>query len=204
MKIKKFYNSNKRLTQVSIASLIIYMSYQVTMDLPEIIPYGDLIYNFFSELSLAFMGGFIFYILQVYIPEENKKDHIVESLSYHLKNLISELDELNAIQRNTSIFSKSPLINNINGNYIDYCDYFDYIKYKIDMVNRSCDIIYKNFIYLDDDLIVIINKLYNSEYVKNFLAMYSARKIVDKSVQVKNAINLDGYCSDLEYLKSYL
>lgn len=75
-KIKKFYVHNKALSLLGILSLIISILYIISIDWPEWY-YGlgnvfELIYN----LSLAYLGSLIFYIIQVYIPDTKRKKGI--------------------------------------------------------------------------------------------------------------------------------
>ncbi|MBT2156535.1 hypothetical protein KK425_03230 [Clostridioides difficile] len=51
--MKLFILSNKILTLAFCIATIIFVSYEVTKDLPEIIPYGDFIFNLLSQLSLS-------------------------------------------------------------------------------------------------------------------------------------------------------
>ena len=101
------------------------------------------------------------------------------------------------------MFSKSKLGILSNGQ-ITYLDYFEYVMNCIDKINRKCDVVYKNIIYLDDELVKIINKLYDSREVETFKLMYSLKSSIDKNIELHSVINLDEYCSDLEKLKSYL
>ncbi|CEO04845.1 Uncharacterised protein [[Clostridium] sordellii] len=71
--ISNFIKSNKILFGGFIIAAFIFISYELTMDWPEKFPHADFIYNLFSQLSLAYMGSLIFYIMQVYIPEERNK-----------------------------------------------------------------------------------------------------------------------------------
>ena len=201
--INKFCKSNKMLVYGFIISLVVYISYYITIDWPEIMPYGDLLYNLLSQLALAYMGGFIFYIMQVYIPEENKKKKIKQSISYAVQGLVEELEKLNNLSRDTIMFSQSRLLKLYNGK-ITYLDYFEFIRDSIDRINRKCDIVYKNIVYLDDELIKIINKLYDSKEIEGFNLMYYNKSSVSKNIQVHSVINLDEYCRDLGKLKSYL
>ena len=201
--IKKFYKSNKMLVWGFMISLVGYISYYITINWHEIIPYGGLTCNLLSQLALAYMGCFIFYIMQVYIPEENKKKKIKESISYGVQGLVKELEELNNLKRNPIMFSQSRLLKLDNGK-ITYLNYFEFIKDSIDRINRKCDIVYKNIMYLDDELIKIINKLYDSKEIEKFNLMYYNKSSVDKNIQVCSVIDLNEYCGDLGKLKSYL
>ena len=58
--------------------------------------------------------------------------------------------------------------------------------------------------YLDDELIKIINKLYDSKEIEKFNLMYYNKSSVDKNIQVCSVIDLNEYCGDLGKLKSYL
>lgn len=82
--ILKFIYSCKALTIGFVISFSIFISYELTMEWPELIPYGDFYYNLASQLGLAYMGSFVFYIIQVYIPELQNKKKLNETLTMRL------------------------------------------------------------------------------------------------------------------------
>lgn len=72
MKIKKeiniFLKENKLISFIALLSLLIYISYGVTDNLHEIFHGADYIYTLIKDLCLAYLGSYIFYIIQVYLP----------------------------------------------------------------------------------------------------------------------------------------
>lgn len=182
--ILKFIKTNKVLTIGVIISLIIFVSYELTMDLPEIIPYGDFIFNLASQLSLAYMGSFIFYIMQVYIPEENNKTKLVPRLKIKLNLIESSMrtpleflvktylgknnlenisqEEFYKISLNLNLSQKAPMI---KYGTMEYCNIHEYI---LEYISNSDKYIMNIFdtmtLNMDVELIEILDSINQSNY----------------------------------------
>lgn len=89
MKLKReTVKVNKVLKLLAIVSIIIELGYVLTRNMKEVFPGGDEIFNIFSNLSLAYISSFIFYILTVYIPEKRKKSIVDKYIKYHVKEIL--------------------------------------------------------------------------------------------------------------------
>ena len=66
--IKLFFKESKLISIFAFIFLTIYISYGLTNNVPEIFPGANYVYTLIKDLCLAFIGSYIFYIVQVYIP----------------------------------------------------------------------------------------------------------------------------------------
>lgn len=71
--MKRLFYHNKTLLILLFLSLIICLSYIITSNMTEAIPGIERWYIFLYDLALAYIASYMFYIVQVYIPEENLK-----------------------------------------------------------------------------------------------------------------------------------
>lgn len=186
---KKFIKSNKLLTISAIISIIFITVYQYTKDLPEYIQHMGPIYDIMNNLTLAYVGSFIFYILQVYIPE--RKNNI--KINSFIKNKIVTIEH-NMIYPLLLVCKKEKI--NWDSEKIIYDDYIEDNCFKLtaentdlldfsfekDMLHNQNNTYLKiifNYIehlqnninkmytyapYLDIKLIEILNEIENSEY----------------------------------------
>ncbi|HBE9443338.1 TPA: hypothetical protein STZ03_003682 [Clostridioides difficile] len=209
--VKLFILSNKILTLTFCIATVIFVSYEVTKDLPEIIPYGEFIFNLFSQLSLAFMGCFVFYIMQVYIPERKRKKVTNNILANKIEYILIRMIEPAQCITN-SILKKNLDINNMDKTKFaslykkDYLDkgtktifrggkeytHKDYIKENICEINNCIFEIYMTIGYnLDIDILDILSKIRDSKYNKIFIresalepGVYDFKKINETPVTV--------------------
>lgn len=93
-KIKKFYAHNKGLSLLGLLSLIISISYIVSIDWPEWYNGLGNIFEFVYNLCLAYLGSLIFYIIQVYIPDVKRKKEIRRKLFRYLGSIDCEIFSL--------------------------------------------------------------------------------------------------------------
>jgi hypothetical protein len=74
--ISLFTKENFNLSVLCLVALLIIILYKVTNTLPEAFNGGEFIFKLASDLSLAYLGSFIFYIVQIYIPHYNSRKNI--------------------------------------------------------------------------------------------------------------------------------
>lgn len=96
--MKRFIEKNILITIIFILSTFIVISYEYTMEWPEIFDHGDFWYNLSSQLGISFMGCFIFYIMQVYIPERKtekiRNDILKKDINSILNNMLYPVSKL--------------------------------------------------------------------------------------------------------------
>ena len=89
MKFLKFIlERNKILNCIFIGAIIISTSYKLTMNYEQWFKVADRIYNFFSQISLAIISSYIFFIIQSEYSSFKKMKESNEILKPKLKYLI--------------------------------------------------------------------------------------------------------------------
>lgn len=92
-KILVFIEKNKLITYFFIISLFIIVSYIWTMEWPELFDGAEKIYNLFFQLSIGYIINFMFYITQVYIPNERKGITVKRCISKRIEKLMDDMNE---------------------------------------------------------------------------------------------------------------
>lgn len=93
-RIDDFRLNNKILFWMLIASIIIFLAYNLTMEEKEMFTGAEFIFNTASQLSLTYIGSFVFYIIQVYIPEKNGKEKMKENINYYLCEVLDTMNHI--------------------------------------------------------------------------------------------------------------
>lgn len=175
--IKKFYISNKIISNIGICALFIFVSYIITYNMPDIFGIEPL-YNGLYNLAIGYIGSMIFYILQVYIPSKRKSDDSLRIISPDIHRLCEEMGfMIEFLRRFASISGGKITMNNMNNNYIfykvrktsgqkqhdiqsvmDVADEFESYKDKLESIIGSIKSksVYQNS---DEELITLISKL---------------------------------------------
>lgn len=207
-----FRERNKVLFYLLIISIFIYFSYYFSRDLDEWFTGAEFLYKLGNDLSLAYMGSFIFYVVQVYIPETRKNNVIKKSIQQRLNKILVELidpikytnkyflnedsndeifsdEKINKISQNIELFRRSGKFNG-RGETLSTLEYMYINNMKI---KQEVECIYKALgIYLEVELINILNEIDNvDEY--NFIQRTKEFYIIFENNKVNNKhnINLD-------------
>lgn len=93
-KIKEFIKHNKRLSEGAIFSLIISIVYMASYNLNEWYPGLGKMFEFIYNLCLAYLGSFIFYIIQVYIPDKKKQQRLNTRIYRYLLTILCEASSI--------------------------------------------------------------------------------------------------------------
>lgn len=89
--VSRFIKRNTLIFVFFIVSIIIIASYIVTINLPELFVGAEHWYNLLFQLSIGYIINFMFYITQVYIPN-NKRDLTVrQCISARLNRIIQDM-----------------------------------------------------------------------------------------------------------------
>lgn len=186
--ISEFISTNKILFWLLIVSIFIFTSYNLTMDKPELFIGAEFIYNLCNQLSLAYMGSFIFYTVQVYIPEKKRRKRMKENLYYYLYEILdlmghiycdictsySESYNLLNIQITESQFEKLKKKFNLRdkvfyGFKFGEISYYEYISNVIEDVEKNIEKIHIAFGYdLDDEIKELLLDIINSSLHRGF------------------------------------
>lgn len=93
--IKKFIKHDKLLCYIALITAGICIIYLISYDSPEWYPGLGKAFDFIYNLCLAYLGSFIFYIVQVYIPNEQKKKKLLHNIYDYLLKIYTELYSAN-------------------------------------------------------------------------------------------------------------
>lgn len=140
--------------------LLIIILYEITDSIPELFKYGDFIFKLASDLSLAYLANFIFYIVQSYIPREIQVEKINQCIYKYVEEITNNIQYIDKINKNSPLTAQSNLIQNCNSATIQYYNNFETIKFSIDNINLRCRDILSFVPLLDDDIISIVNEIY--------------------------------------------
>lgn len=89
--ITAFVKRNSVIFSFFIVSLIIILSYLLTMDCPELFIGAEKWFNLMFQLSVGYIINFMFYVTQVYIPN-NKRDSIVrQNISIRINQIVGNM-----------------------------------------------------------------------------------------------------------------
>lgn len=90
-KVSRFIKLNKLIVIFFVASIIIIVSYILTMNLPSLFMGAEQWFNLLFQLSIGYIINFMFYITQVYIPNNNRDLVVHQCISIRLNNIIKNM-----------------------------------------------------------------------------------------------------------------
>lgn len=93
-KIIVFIKSNLWITAFFILSILIITSYILTTNLPELFDGAEELYNLFFQLSIGYTINFMFYITQIYIPNNKREAAIKNCISKRISQIESDMYKL--------------------------------------------------------------------------------------------------------------
>lgn len=186
--INRFIKRNILIFVLFIASTIIIASYIVTINLPELFVGAEHWYNLLFQLSIGYIINFMFYITQVYIPN-NKRDLTVrqcisarlDRITKDMRSNISYLaqiylenhtadeyteDELNQLL-NLSFSDKVKVVDarrTTRDNFV-YFTVREWISLCISKAEKGIDSLYKYYASdISVDLMLSLEEVLNSTY----------------------------------------
>lgn len=86
--IKNFYKRNKWISRIGICALLISLSYVITYNMPDYLGIEP-IYAFLNNVSISYIAALIFFVVQIYIPEERNRKKCMQILSSKFEKLIA-------------------------------------------------------------------------------------------------------------------
>ena len=90
-KVKKFYRKNKEISKIGIVAFIISCSYMATYNMPDY--FGiEPFYSWLNNLAISYIAALIFFVVQVYIPEERNEKKCMEVLKNNFVDLTRFID----------------------------------------------------------------------------------------------------------------
>ncbi|THD32250.1 MAG: hypothetical protein DI588_09160 [Flavobacterium johnsoniae] len=189
MKLK--LTQNQTLIILLILSLIIVICNEILFyNVPEIIPYGDVVGQVFSYLSLSYIASCIFYYVVVVVKEKRDKKNVYLSVYKLLEKLIAEAYAIYRfpIEASKTDRNKFTAQTITREEYIDVCSkanpreispqhklgmypnlrdstYGQLIKHgSVDRVIFWTEKIFVYMPYLDSDLVKLIDELTNNKH----------------------------------------
>ena len=111
--MKKFINANKLISFFFGASLLIILLYLYSLDKAEWFPHAGDWFNVIFQIAIGYIINFIFYITQVYIPQQKA----VENIN---KSIVTEIDRV--IMRVNELFLHLDVNHNISAAFVDATD----------------------------------------------------------------------------------
>lgn len=91
-KIKAFFGKNKVLLWLLLGAVMVCMSELLLRTKNEHIGILSQIGSIVSELSLSYIASFIFYVVQVYFPDEKKQNEMNEGIKVYIDRIIYEIN----------------------------------------------------------------------------------------------------------------
>lgn len=89
--VKQFYFSNKGISRIGIVSILISISYILTYEMPDYFGIEPL-YAWMNNIAISYIAAMIFFVVQVYIPEQKNKKHCMEVLKNNFIDLAKFID----------------------------------------------------------------------------------------------------------------
>lgn len=83
-----FCKKHKTLSCLLIISIGIVIFYLTTLELPEAFRHAGDVLIILETLALSYIASFIFYVLQVYIPEEKRSKRINKSIKIYTDQIV--------------------------------------------------------------------------------------------------------------------
>lgn len=96
-----FIRKNKLIFSFFIISIVVISSYFLTMDWPEIFKGAELWFNFLFQLSVGYIINFMFYVTQVYVPNNRKEAVARKNVSVRLEQILRYMrDNILSLSKN--------------------------------------------------------------------------------------------------------
>lgn len=220
-KIKDFIKSNIVLSVGFIICLIIVSSYEYTKLIPEMFSGGDFIFSLFVQISLAYIGSFVFYIMQVYIPRKKEEERIntciatpiyriiknIEIPIMHFKNKVIGEDRTMESITEKEYEEICNAINPLDDAPIIFTDgregcYKDYIYEHIKNVENYSKQILTYVTFIDSKLVSIIDDIFNSKYHEIFKLYYDIKECGNQNIEFLTEHMIE-YYNKMQELSEY-
>jgi hypothetical protein len=181
--IKRFSVKNTAIVVILMISIIIIISYVLTMDVPELFPGAEKWFNLLFQLSVGYLINFMFYVTQVYIPKYKRDLEVnkciktrVESIIRTMKEPINQCARLYLINHTGMEYSKEELqvISKLNFNdrvqvmNVQTMQNFtvrDWISLNIFKVDEEIDKLFKYYSSdVSEKLMNVLERILKSQY----------------------------------------
>lgn len=189
--MKKFIKNNFLISVILIIALVIVISFILTKDNPELFKHANDFYNLFFQLSIGYIISFVFYVMQVYLPNLKQSELAnicindrIKTIFSKMQQLLSRISMLYLNRSDLEYFSDADFLNlcsSINqddytsalkldriGSEQQYYTVKEWILYNVEYVEKEIDSIYKYYpFYVDSELMKIFEQILNSTMHKS-------------------------------------
>ena len=186
-----FIGKNTLITKIFVVALVIIISYILTKDFFELFKYVKDFYNLFFQLSIGYVISFIFYVMQVYLPNLKQMELANKCINNRIETILSKMQQLflrisvlYLKRSDLEYFSDADFLNlcsSINqddytsalkldriGSEQQYYTVKEWILYNVEYVEKEIDSIYKYYpLYVDSELMKIFEQILNSTMHKS-------------------------------------
>ncbi|MEO2507270.1 hypothetical protein ABHA01_05690 [Clostridium paraputrificum] len=200
-----FIKKNKVYLILCTIAILINFSYYITNDLKEIFIGADYIFRLSSDLSLAFLGSYLFYVINIYIPNERKAKKIKFIIKHPIKQIIDEMETICNIDLEVKLNDAANiLVECKNGKVIDG-NYYDLLRNCIEIINSKCEEILKYYVLIDDELLIGIHEIYNLDLSHLIMNMCNFKSFDYYSEKKISELDLDfrGFKASYKYIKKF-
>lgn len=226
MKIIEFISKNKILTIGFIISVFIFIGHEIMWNIEGVTLNCDLLDDLLNNLSIGYMGCFVFYIIQVYIPENKSKKAKSDVLKRYINDILYDMEEpLKKIFNNPSV---EDIENQINKDIVGLVNIIDidvgskifrngkeltlleYMMEKASSVNNKINQIFLSMgTIIDTDLNILLHNILDSKYNKEVIERYNTPRGNQSCVsRLQGAIIIENRDDMnrilLEYMKAYI
>lgn len=213
--------NQKRLISIGVGiSLVIIGTYNYTAKWPELFYGGNTVYKIIHDLSLAYLGGVVFYVLETYIPEIERKEkfdrcikrnifsileNMIEPIDYMAKECLGDFDINNLLNSDCQYISDNFNTHETSKMVDDYGNHVIAIRYINEYIKRCEYYIDKMYtimiIDLDYDLINMLEEIKNSSFYNMYTSMAEAN--TPKAIEEKKCNYIYEYYLLYKELKMY-
>ena len=219
--VKNFFKHNKAICSLFIASLVIIILYIYSLDKIEWFPHADVWFQVLFQLSIGFLVSFIFYIMQVYIPQKKLTEQANKCIQDRIQNIVDKMEDIfrRIFEKYDGTYNEESLtcekflemlhkirtLDRINviaasrshSGQIDENSYFtikEWILTRLDFIEHDIDCLFKYYsAYVTPELLNVLEKIIHSTMHKN---------IARVTLQMPNGISFES-CNEDFFLKPY-
>lgn len=176
--IFEFIKRNLILSLLFLIALTTIILYKLTNNIPEMFVSADFFFKLGSDLSLAYLGSFIFFIVQVYIPEYRRRESVKGEIINKLRLIEGQMHFQIYLMARGGIS-----------------------KYNIDITNMSHDDfarIVEDFDFTSESFFLSNDIIEQKLYLDSKGAEYKSIYLESKS---KHKLHIDVMAKDIEVIK---
>jgi len=198
-RVYTFIRENKWISFGLLLAVSIIAAYILTIDLPEWFNGGEILFSIFFQLSIGYIINFMFYITQVYVPNNKRNEIAKKSVKKRIQKIkedmlcsITSLSDIYLDRHKGEQFSDDELIKIVKSikyddevkiiNAVDLQPFSvrEWLKSCIIKTETQIDKIYQYYAnYISAHLMDILEKIQNSDYHRVMKTLLYAGKNVN-------------------------